>query len=117
MRISDWSSDVCSSDLIDHWWSVLFRPSASIHGSRRALRSRNVRDDDDGLRSYDGGDAPRRQGQNDGRCQRYRSRGGCGIEFESDAGIPRSEEHTSELQSLIRMSDAVYCLKKKTHRT
>src|SRR3546814_5740047 len=29
----------------------------------------------------------------------------------------RSEEHTSELQSLMRISSAVFCLKKKKHRT
>src|SRR3546814_9522232 len=32
-------------------------------------------------------------------------------------GIRRSEEHTSELQSLMRISYAVFCLKKKTHNT
>src|SRR3546814_4533403 len=32
------------------------------------------------------------------------------------AGLPRSEEHTSELQSLMRRSYAVFCLKKK-HKT
>src|SRR3546814_3460358 len=31
--------------------------------------------------------------------------------------ITRSEEHTSELQSLMRISYAVFCLKKKTHYT
>src|SRR3546814_6462660 len=31
--------------------------------------------------------------------------------------IPRSEEHTSELQSLMRISYAVFCLKKKKHKT
>src|SRR3546814_7911487 len=31
-----------------------------------------------------------------------------------DAPLPRSEEHTSELQSLMRISYAVFCLKKKT---
>src|SRR3546814_6625024 len=31
----------------------------------------------------------------------------------SDEGEPRSEEHTSELQSLMRISYAVFCLKKK----
>src|SRR3546814_6766316 len=31
------------------------------------------------------------------------------------AAPPRSEEHTSELQSLMRISYAVFCLKKKTH--
>src|SRR3546814_2628692 len=33
---------------------------------------------------------------------------------ESSLPIPRSEEHTSELQSLMRISYAVFCLKKKT---
>src|SRR3546814_2048299 len=33
------------------------------------------------------------------------------------AGIPRSEEHTSELQSLMRISYAVFCLQKKTETT
>src|SRR3546814_5029681 len=31
--------------------------------------------------------------------------------------MPRSEEHTSELQSLMRISYAVFCLKTKTHTT
>src|SRR3546814_7471662 len=32
---------------------------------------------------------------------------------EADPGLSRSEEHTSELQSLMRISSAVFCLKKK----
>src|SRR3546814_8800901 len=32
-----------------------------------------------------------------------------------DRALERSEEHTSELQSLMRISYAVFCLKKKTH--
>src|SRR3546814_2894932 len=35
----------------------------------------------------------------------------------ADALDLRSEEHTSELQSLMRISYAVFCLKKKTHNT
>src|SRR3546814_10770916 len=35
------------------------------------------------------------------------------LEFLEDVGIDRSEEHTSELQSLMRIADAVFCLKKK----
>src|SRR3546814_3662982 len=31
-------------------------------------------------------------------------------------GLPRSEEHTSELQSLMRLSYAVFCLKKKNDK-
>src|SRR3546814_8672750 len=34
--------------------------------------------------------------------------------FETERGRTRSEEHTSELQSLMRISYAVFCLKKKT---
>src|SRR3546814_6851187 len=34
-----------------------------------------------------------------------------------DALTPRSEEHTSELQSLMRISYAVFCLKKNNHKT
>src|SRR3546814_7907770 len=33
----------------------------------------------------------------------------------SHSASPRSEEHTSELQSLMRISYAVFCLKKKSH--
>src|SRR3546814_9509194 len=35
---------------------------------------------------------------------------------EGDIGLRRSEEHTSELQSLMRNSYAVFCLKKKNHK-
>src|SRR3546814_5828762 len=74
MRISDWSSDVCSSDLPESAasWAWQLRPTAA---SRKNVRKRQ----------------------------------------------PRSEEHTSELQSLMRISYAVFCLKKKklahTHPT
>src|SRR3546814_9645657 len=35
--------------------------------------------------------------------------------FAGKSSLSRSEEHTSELQSLMRISYAVFCLKKKTH--
>src|SRR3546814_9648026 len=35
----------------------------------------------------------------------------------TDSGMVRSEEHTSELQSLMRISYAVFCLKKKNNNT
>src|SRR3546814_7003963 len=51
---------------------------------------------------------------------------GCGLPRASRDGdegdaveppaVPRSEEHTSELQSLMRISYAVFCLNKKTHQ-
>src|SRR3546814_4883121 len=37
--------------------------------------------------------------------------------FDSSASVHRSEEHTSELQSLLRISYAVFCLKKQNHYT
>src|SRR3546814_5238935 len=43
-----------------------------------------------------------------GVVTRHRTHGACLTE-------PRSEEHTSELQSLMRISYAVFCLKKKTN--
>src|SRR3546814_6615442 len=43
------------------------------------------------------------------------ARSDCGIDLHS-AAIHRSEEHTSELQSLMRISYAVFCLKKKTKK-
>src|SRR3546814_6275063 len=41
----------------------------------------------------------------------------CGPAWPRAWGSPRSEEHTSELQSLMRISYAVFCLKKKKHKT
>src|SRR3546814_1539905 len=38
------------------------------------------------------------------------------LALQSPRALARSEEHTSELQSLMRISYAVFCLKKKTHK-
>src|SRR3546814_8383206 len=55
----------------------------------------------------------RMQGQNDWHCwpRQMRTRSRTAIPVEALG--PRSEEHTSELQSLMRISYAVFCLKKK----
>src|SRR3546814_7637273 len=50
-----------------------------------------------------------------GRAWTYRGGAHLRAEQGRDARHPRSEEHTSELQSLMRLSYAVFCLKKKTH--
>src|SRR3546814_4510130 len=87
MRISDWSSDVCSSDL-----SVMKRSRWS--GSPRSTRVTHV---------------PHMPCSHD-----------TGISMPFAARISstvRSEEHTSELQSLMRISYAVFCLKKKKQNT
>src|SRR3546814_6177795 len=106
MRISDWSSDVCSSDLRQSWSGP--RPGAHRHR----------------LLGMFGGD------QRDTARQPYRPVGtvrtGADGEYRAmlapPPGDPRtraaversasSEEHTSELQSLMRISYAVFCLKK-----
>src|SRR3546814_3457682 len=48
--------------------------------------------------------------------RRPNPRAGADRSFRADIlPLARSEEHTSELQSLMRISYAVFCLKKKTH--
>src|SRR3546814_1848653 len=109
MRISDWSSNVCSSDLSGEgraaraWFLVYISPE-------------------------------RRMGQQDSHCQPLldsyrqtlmtllRKRSQLLVEWAGKAAgsvrpLRRSEEHTSELQSLMRLSYDVFCLKKKKKNT
>src|SRR3546814_1317641 len=100
MRISDWSSDVCSSDLAGPDDG---RDGYAVPHAGAALWLRPQRDGDDRDGGDDSRDAPVLA---EGRLA---SAGGAGV----DAVGGRSEEHTSELQSLMRISYAVFCLKKK----
>src|SRR3546814_1770883 len=52
------------------------------------------------------------------RLSSFRRKGGLSRVKSTSPGFCaiRSEEHTSELQSLMRISYAVFCLKKKTHK-
>src|SRR3546814_2072387 len=106
MRISDWSSDVCSSDLmwitVGDVWRIRYRqieariaeraPPMTLPEIHDPLRARRV--------------APCNR-----QCRfRHVAERHIGLRpFDGD----RSEEHTSELQSLMRISYAVFCLKKK----
>src|SRR3546814_5357529 len=111
MRISDWSSDVCSSDLSDD------RQHAQLSQSRRRA---------------EGNRCGRLQGGRPGAQQPAGCLGQVSVAERPDlphaqrssiwAVAPRrpqqvrsqrSEEHTSELQSLMRISYAVFCLKQK----
>src|SRR3546814_1762601 len=109
MRISDWSSDVCSSDL-DRAGAGNHRhhPLRGGAGWRDVLAaSRHARP---GLVM-----APSSR-----PSQRYRIRHDYGTALSSRRtarGVGRSEEHTSELQSLMRISYAVFCLKKTISST
>src|SRR3546814_10670352 len=102
MRISDWSSDVCSSDLRgwSAWWTPFSR-RVRDDGAQRPedIRRRGRTADPDGAGGYAGG------------------HGLCACRVGVQSGPWRSEEHTSELQSLMRISDAVLCLQKKPINT
>src|SRR3546814_6873177 len=119
MRISDWSSDVCSSDLWRTAEWVSTNPEAkggslTLSGDWNLFESR-------GLVNIDLYRYPLLQ-----RSDRYAMVSGKLVldaalpriaikgALTADAGwFDRSEEHTSELQSLMRISYAVFCLKKK----
>src|SRR3546814_1000600 len=110
MRISDWSSDVCSSDLLD------LPPFTLIGATTRAgLLTAPLRDRFgivQRLEFYSAQDLTRivkRSAQILGiDCVPE----GAGEIARRSRGT-RSEEHTSELQSLMRISYAVFCLKNK----
>src|SRR3546814_5772779 len=109
MRISDWSSDVCSSDLAPQVcgergsearspcrhaaWLSLSAASGKAEGRRAGGRMRRP---------------ARRSLTVKARSERF-------MVWQFSAASLRSEEHTSELQSLMRISYAVFCLKNKQH--
>src|SRR3546814_10006217 len=107
MRISDWSSDVCSSDLAPrHGITGDGLQRAAIVGAiGRGLNDHGAVEAQPGecLCVHVGG----RQRGRIGASLRQRE------EVERTENMGRSEEHTSELQSLMRNSYAVFCLKKK----
>src|SRR3546814_3413665 len=86
MRISDWSSNVCSSDPTrdGNKKHLSGKVSASTFGAKLTL------------------EGPLKKLKEDGKG--------------SSSFLLRSEEHTSELQSLMRISYAVFCLKKKIQK-
>src|SRR3546814_1725376 len=104
MRISDWSSDVCSSDLGRRRGARQPRARLCARGSgdRYAGADRDAAFPDLARRSRGAAGAARRR-----RARRARRYGRAPLTER------RSEEHTSELQSLMRISYAVFCLKKK----
>src|SRR3546814_10554002 len=110
MRISDWSSDVCSSDLHE---SGLF-PEQHVAGIRIAPDPvRRARQHAFEIIGSAWVDQRIILALNDvDRHAQF-----CPARFEfAKLCLQRSEEHTSELQSLMRISYAVFCLKKKIKR-
>src|SRR3546814_2340568 len=100
MRISDWSSDVCSSDLSADG-SFVKRGKQDFERLAKALFDLKP----------DTGEGNRRQ-----RVLQGKEISGSLLAHQIGTGgerLTRSEEHTSELQSLMRISYAVFCLKQK----
>src|SRR3546814_7179322 len=106
MRISDWSSDVCSSDLAIR--TTRHRPKLSaprptpdrvdvVSMHAQAATQWRQRIDAALERSLPAADEPPRR-------------------LHAAMRRARSEEHTSELQSLMRISYAVFCLKKNRYQ-
>src|SRR3546814_6585197 len=110
MRISDWSSDVCSSDLRD-----VEAPIAFVEQSRFSpaqCRSDRVGDFLYGqpvTRDHRAIEFHVEHRRTADLVRLHAARSGDRLQHPH-----RSEEHTSELQSLMRISYAVFCLKKKT---
>src|SRR3546814_1765348 len=125
MRISDWSSDVCSSDLVaslriqPDTHSPPLLPLVQLH--RLLAADKHLLE---GLHDEDLLLSAVLQAAEVWRCSRDRRRDCCRLPPHVAAAflsvvlaprrlpdhLARSEEHTSELQSLMRISYAVYCL-------
>src|SRR3546814_3419475 len=126
MRISDWSSDVCSSDLHydeDCHCAVTPKHLLALQVAQRAIRLVRSRASElkinprkIGVIGFSAGGYLVAQTSNIfepayepvDEIDKVSSRPDFAI-----AMFPRSEEHTSELQSLMRISYAVFCLQKK----
>src|SRR3546814_5460219 len=124
MRISDWSSDVCSSDL--RFGDERTAPAPRAKGADRRQREhfRFERQDRSVGGQIIGGRSRGRRDEHPvaGQFLQHRLFVDHHLELRRLARfaqqrdfVDRSEEHTSELQSLMRISYAVFCLKKKKY--
>src|SRR3546814_1712221 len=111
MRISDWSSDVCSSDLVDHDGHMVLWPQLVDQLLHRLPEQRQL------VRAVHRAGRVEQQHQVGRRQRGVRHLVALDPDHQQLAlAVPRSEEHTSELQSLMRISYAVFCLKKKNKK-
>src|SRR3546814_1714395 len=127
MRISDWSSDVCSSDLVPAPILTAWRTAGARGGTLRAEWTDRLATHDDRVEfeRRTAGHLP----ENDAiptaitgwlaDPQKVATRRASELALDALTAAIRSDEHTSELQSLMRISYAVFCLKKKktVHKT
>src|SRR3546814_6683231 len=106
MRISDWSSDVCSSDLSNLFYHVGIVMQLGLSSHLLDV-------------GFDDQWCARHLAYRVAKSLAYANATGLGFEgpeVELIAAI-KSEEHKYELQSLMRISYDVFCLKKKTYTT
>src|SRR3546814_5485960 len=125
MCISDWSSDVCSSDLVDeHVDRAELRLDlvegagdrfgfAHVAGDRDRLGADRAHRGESGFEMVGLAAKDRDLRAQPGELDRHAlAEPGAAAGYRDHLSV-RSEEHTSELQSLMRTSYAVFCLKKK----
>src|SRR3546814_9316314 len=118
MRISDWSSDVCSSDLqhrIERGRDAGRRGRALCLWIGRGAQLRRASRAPPAERTAGARNAAGVPANAAGAAQGI-GRAGTSRQLRELFGRLRSEEHTSELQSLMRISYAVFCLKTKTYK-
>src|SRR3546814_4663403 len=138
MRISDWSSDVCSSDLADalsradqvFLFKRAMREAAMRHGVYATFLAKPMSNEPGSAMHIHQSlvDVKTRRnlfmGKKAGQHSELFSHYLGGLQKYIPMAmallapnVNRSEEHTSELQSLMRISYAVFCLKKKNKNT
>src|SRR3546814_10282408 len=112
MRIRDWSSDVGSSDLFGADVTIVNRSDQILRGYDEQIRDRLLQISmTKGIQFRFNAPFRKVEKKADGSLSVHL---GSGDPVDCDI---RSEEHTSELQSLLRISYAVFCLNKKTKET
>src|SRR3546814_8934668 len=134
MRISDWSSDVCSSDLVSILAHRLGRQEHDCrqHHRPKLFASGQIRQFEhcEGRPDLQSGLALEKAAVSAAICKgTHRDRERLALDVSgvlqrrndpidrtANAVRFRSEEHTSEIKSLMRISYAVFCLKKKNTR-
>src|SRR3546814_5485130 len=126
MRISDWSSDVCSSDLKQLKGNIYLAKVTRVEPSLQAafveyggnrhgfLAFSEIHPDYYQIPKEDRDALLREEAEHAAEAAMRAEEDLDELEGDVAEVEGRSEEHTSELQSLMRISYAVFCLKKKT---
>src|SRR3546814_8448919 len=110
MRISDWSSDVCSSDLLGKSLKIAVHPPLARRDRKRIIGTREMVEADRNIAGV--GQASIAEFGLLEAQPLVRQPARVDPPLARDH-LRRSDEHTSELQSLMRISYAVFSLKKK----